>query len=384
MIGLYILGAMLLFGAFKIVRGMYYIRKAKRLEAELAVLEGRTVASGGRTAAAEAERKAREAAAVVALGFVAEEDLDTDNALPVPPERRAALDAVRGGDWEAGAAYVEVCGTDWEERWQRVRALAEVAAEDDAWLLAWRAARPGDATAALVNADTSIAVAWNVRGSLTAEHTTQEQFRIFHELLVKAQADTHEAQRLADPADPVPYMVEQPIAQGLGYPHEQYGELWSQITRRDPKVLTAHTSALQYWCAKWRGSHELALAFARESAASGKPGELLSLLPLAAYVEQEIRESDLRPETFFKEPEVVAAVEAALADLAAADPDDWRTVRLRHLLAWFLFWQDRDAEAVEQFRHIDGYIGALPWSYSPRSRYVNARNWAVREVTPGL
>ncbi|MFD5621841.1 hypothetical protein [Streptomyces yangpuensis] len=384
MIGLYILGAMLLFGAFKIVRGMYYIRKAKRLEAEVAVLEGRTVASGGRTAGAEAERKAREAAAVVALGFVAEEDLDTDNALPVPPERKAALDAVRAGDWEAGAAYVEACGTDWEERWQRVRALAEVAAEDDAWLLAWRAARPADATAALVNADTSIAVAWNVRGSLTAEHTTREQFRIFHELLVKAQADTHEAQRLADPADPVPYMVEQPIAQGLGYPHEQYGELWAQITRRAPKVLTAHTSALQYWCAKWRGSHELALGFARASAASGEPGELLSLLPLAAYVEQEMRERDLRPETFFKEPEVVAAVEAALVDLAAADPGDWRTVRLRHLLAWFLFWQDRDAEAVEQFRHIDGYIGAMPWYYSPRSRYVNARNWAVREVTPGL
>ncbi|WP_052757973.1 hypothetical protein [Streptomyces yangpuensis] len=384
MIGLYILGAMLLFGAFKVLRGVYCIRKAKRLEAEVAALEGRTVASDGRTAAAKAEKKAQQAAAVVALGFVAEEDLDTDNARPVPPGRKAALDAVRAGDWEAGAAYVEACGTDWEERWQRVRALAEVAAEDDAWLLAWRAARPADPTAALVNADTSVAVAWNVRGSLTAEHTTREQFRIFHELLVKAQADAHEAQRLAGPADPVPYMIEQPVAQGLGYAHEQYGELWAQITRRDPKVLTAHTSALQYWCAKWRGSHELALAFARESAASGKPGELLSLLPLAAYVEQEMRESDLRPETFFKEPEVVAAVEAALGDLAAADPDDWRTVRLRHLLAWFLFWQDRDAEAVEQFRHIDGYIGAMPWYYSPRSRYVHARNWAVREVTPGL
>ncbi|MFD6226864.1 hypothetical protein ACFWFZ_08270 [Streptomyces sp. NPDC060232] len=384
MIGLYILGAMLLFGAFKVLRGVYYIRKAKRLEAEAAGIEARTDALNAETAGIKAERKARQAAAVVALGFVAEEDLDTENALPVPPERKAALDAVRAGDWEAGAAYVEGCGTDWEERWQRVRALAEVAAEDDSWLLAWRAARPADATAALVNADTSIAVAWNVRGDQTADRTTQEQFRIFHQLLSKAQADAHEAQRLADPADPVPYMVEQPLAQGLGYTHERYGELWAQITRRDPKVLTAHTSALQYWCAKWRGSHELALAFARESAASGKPGELLSLLPLAAYVEQELREPDLRPETFFKEPEVVAAVEAALVDLAAADPDDWRAIRLRHVLAYFLFWQDRDAEAVEQFRHIDGYIGAMPWYYAPRSRYVYARDWAVREVTPGL
>ncbi|MFJ3975021.1 hypothetical protein [Streptomyces sp. NPDC090021] len=384
MIGLYILGAMLLFGAFKVLRGVYYIRKAKRLEAEVAALEGRTVASDGRTAAAEAEKKARQAAAVVALGFVAEEDLDTDNALPVPPERRAALDAVRGGDWEAGATYVEACGKDWEERWQRVRALAEVAAEDDAWLLAWRAARPADATAALVNADTGVLVAWNVRGSARASHTTQEQFRIFHELLAKAQEQAWEAQRLADPADPVPYMVEQSVSLGLGYPHEQYQQLWSQITKRDPKNLSAHTNAMQYWSQKWRGSHERALAFARACAAGAEPGELLSALPLIAYVEQELHESDLRPETFFKEPEVAAAVEAALVDLAAADPDDRRTVRLRHLLAWFLFWQDRDAEAVEQFRHIDGYIGAMPWYYWPKSRYVHARDWAVREVTPGM
>ncbi|MFJ6756710.1 hypothetical protein ACIQNK_17025 [Streptomyces sp. NPDC091273] len=384
MIGLYILGLLLAGGAYKFLRGVYFLRKARRLEAEVAVLQAQTAATNDRTAALKAEQKAREAAEVVALGFVAEEDLDTDNALPVPPGRTAALDAVRAGDWEAGAAYVEACGTDWEQRWQRVRALSEVAAEDDTWLLAWRAARPADATAALVNADTSIQVAWNVRGSQAGSRTTQEQFRIFHELLAKAQADAHEAQRMADPADPVPYMVEQPIGHGLGYSHEQYGELWAQITRRDPKVLTAHTTALQYWCAKWRGSHELALAFARESAASGKPGELLSLLPLAAYVEQELRESDLKPETFFKEPEVAAAVDAALVDLAAADPADWRAIRLRHMLAWFLFWQDRDAEAVEQFRHIDGYIGAMPWYYSPRSRYVFARNWAVREVTPGL
>ncbi|MFE2130486.1 MULTISPECIES: hypothetical protein [Streptomyces] len=384
MIGLYILGAMLLFGAFKVLRGVYYIRKAKRLEAEVAALEGRTVAINGRTAAADADRKAQQAAAVVALGFVPEAELDTDNARPVPAEQIATVAAVKAGDWEAAAAYLDAAGQDWEERWQRMRPLSELAADDDAWLLAWRAARPSDPSAALVNADTGVLVAWNVRGSARASHTTQEQFRIFRELLLTAREQAREAQRLADPADPVPYMVEQSISQGLGYSHEEYRELWSQITTRDPKNLSAHTNAMQYWSQKWRGSHELALAFAREAAAGAEPGELLSLLPLVAYVEQELHESDLRPETFFKEPEVLAAVEAALADLAAADPADWRSVRLRHLLAWFLFWQDRDAEAVEQFRHIDGYIGAMPWYYWSPSRYVYARDWAVREVTPGL
>ncbi|MCX5177317.1 hypothetical protein [Streptomyces virginiae] len=384
MIGLIILGVLLAGGAYKVLRGVYFLRKAKRLEAEIAVIEGRTEATNAETAALKAERKAQQAAAVVALGFVPEADLDTDNVLPVPPERTAVIAKVKAGDWEAGAAYLDAAGQDWEERWQRLRPLSDLAAEDDAWLLAWRAARPTDPSAALVNADTGVLVAWNVRGSLRASQTTQEQFRIFRELLLKAQEQAREAQRLADPADPVPYMVEQSISQGLGYSHEEYQQLWSQIVKRDPKGLSAHTNALQYWCQKWRGSHELALTFAREAAASAEPGELLSLLSLVAYVEQEMHESELKPETFFKEPEVLAAVEAALVDLAAADPDDWRSIRLRHLLAWFLFWQDRDAEAVEQFRHIDGHIGAMPWYYWPKSRYVYARDYAVREVTPGL
>ncbi|MFJ9544674.1 hypothetical protein [Streptomyces erythrochromogenes] len=384
MIGLYILGAMLLFGAFKLLRGVYYLRKAKRLEAEIAVIEGRTEATNAETDAVKAERKAQQAAAVVALGFVPEAELDTENARPVSPEQTAAVAAVKAGDWEAAAAYLDAAGQDWEERWQRMRPLSELAAEDDAWLLAWRAARPSDPSAALVNADTGVLVAWNVRGSARASHTTQEQFRIFRELLLKAQEQAREAQRLADPADPVPYMVEQSISQGLGYSHEDYQELWAQITKRDPKNLSAHTSAMQYWSQKWRGSHEQALAFAHECAAGAEPGELLSVLPLIAYIEQELHESDLKPETFFKEPEVLAAVDRALTDLAASDPQDWRSIRLRHLLAWFLFWQDRDAEAVEQFRHIDGYIGAMPWYYWSPSRYVYARDWAVREVTPGL
>ncbi|MFG2996379.1 hypothetical protein [Streptomyces sp. NPDC048340] len=379
MIGLYILGLLLLAGAFKVLRGVYYIRKAKRLEAEIGTLNAGTEAI-------EAGQAAAKAAAVVALGFVAEADLDTENPAPVPPERAAALEAVRSGDWEAGAAYIEAAGQDWHERMERVRPLAEAAAEDDAWLLAWRTARPTDPTAALVDADTAIMVAWNVRGGQSGSRTTQEQFRLFHELLVKAQEAAHEAQRLADPADPTPYIVEQPIGQGLGYSHERYRELWEQVVERDPKVLWSHISGLQYWCRKWRGSHELALAFARESAAAGEPGDLMSLLPLIAYFEQETDESDLAAETFFKEPEIVAAVDAALLDLAAAGDDHPGTARMRHLLAYLLFWQDRDEQAVEQFRHIDGYIGALPWSYagSPKRRYLYARDWAVGVATPGL
>ncbi|MCX5376298.1 hypothetical protein [Streptomyces sp. NBC_00091] len=371
---LIVLGALLLGVACWVLRGVFLIRKAKRLEAEIGTLNAQTEAiESDEEAAAEAARAER----AVALGFVPESELDRDNPAPVPPERTAALEAVRSGDWEAGAAYIEAAGKDWQERMERVRPLAEAAAEDDAWLLAWRAARPSDPTAALVNADTSVQVAWNVRGAKWASHTTQEQFRLFHQLLTKAQADAHEAQRLADPADPTPYIAEQAIGFGLGYSHETFRELWAQIVDRDPKVLWSHVTGLQYWCRKWSGSDELALAFARESAAAGEPGDLLSLVPLMAYFEQFTKDDDLAVDTFFKEPEIVAAVDAALVDLAAAGNDHPGTPLMRHMLAYLLFWQDRDAEAVEQFRHIDGYIGAVPWSYSGVGRYLYARNFAV-------
>ncbi|MBT2480389.1 hypothetical protein [Streptomyces sp. ISL-94] len=359
MIGLIILGVMLLSGAYKLWSKGRQGRKA----------EGRGPSGG-------------DARTAVEQGFVPADLLDTENRAPVSADQQAAVAAAKSGDWQTCAAWVDAAAADWDERIRRVQVLSELAAVEDDWLLAWRAARPQDPTAAVVHADAAVQVAWNVRGSLSASRTTQEQFRVFHQLIAQAQEAAHEAQRIADPADPVPYMVEQPIAMALGYSHERYRELWAQIAKRDPKVLSAHVGALQYWCRKWRGSHEEARAFARESAAAGAPGDLLTLLPLYAHLEQEMATQDADPDVYYKQPEVVAAADAALADLAAARPDDQRAGRLRHMLAWVLYWQDRYEEALEQFRAVDGYIGATPWTYvaDSKARYLKARDFCVRQV----
>ncbi|MFJ9793858.1 hypothetical protein [Streptomyces globosus] len=346
------------------------------LPAVLGVLGVRTVREaarpGGGTAGVEEDR----AAQAGAVGFVPEGELDTAHDQPVTADEAACLGAVASGDWEAAAGWVAGAGRDWEERRRRVGVLARAAARDGAWLAAWEAARPGDAAAALVAADAAVRAAWDVRARGAAR--TQEQFRHFRELLLTAQRAAHAAQEAADPADPVPYVVEQGVGTGLGYPHQRYEELWARITARAPRLLCAHTAAVEYWTARWRGSHELALGFARRAADGARPGELLRLLPLIAYFEDESGEQGLQDH--YKRPEVVEAVDAALADLAAAAPGDRRTAALRHLLAWMLFWQDRDAEAVEQFRAVDGYVGALPWTRHarPERQYAHARDWAVR------
>ncbi|WP_405489553.1 hypothetical protein [Streptomyces sp. NBC_00096] len=378
--GLVILGCLLAVGAYKLLRAMYFLRKAKRLNARTAELQTEVDAIRARTAAGEAAA----AAEVVGLGFVAAEDIDTTRYLPVPAGESAVLDAVRAGDWQAGADWIAAAGQVWEERHHRAGVLCEAAAEDDAWLLAWRAARPADPTAALVHAAAEVAVAWNLRGSLAGRHTTREQFALFHKALLGAREAAHEAQRLADPADPVPYVNELPVARGLGYPSEAFGQLWAEVVERGPKMQGAWSGALQYWCAKWHGSHERAEEFGREAAARGEPGDLLSLVLLRAHFEHENHEADLDPDVYYKRPEIVAAATAALADVAAAaDPADRRVVRLRHMLAWVLYWQDRYEETVEQFRHIDGHCGIEPWIYQgrPKTVFLKTRDYSVRRVT---
>ncbi|MER5932955.1 hypothetical protein [Streptomyces sp. NPDC002054] len=382
MIGLYVLGLLLLGAAYKVIRGMYYLRKAKRLEAETAVIKARTEATKARTA----ELLAEQAAEIVAQGFVPGEEIDTEDYMPVPADRTSVVAAVRSGDWQAGAAWVEAAAQDWEERTHRVGVLAEEAANADAWLLAWQAARPGDPTAAVVAADAEVVLAWKLRGAAGSQHTTQEQFRLFHQALIKAQEAVHVAQRVADPADPVPYIVEVRIGRGLRYSHDQFRAVWAEVVKRAPKVQTAWIQAQQFWCAKWYGSHELAEEFGRKAVEQSEPGDLLSLILLRGYFEHEDRESDLNPDVYYKQPEIVAAATTALEDLAAApDPADRQAIRLRHMLAWVLYWQDRYEETVEQFRHIDGYCGIEPWIYQSgrKASFLKTRDYSVRQVTHG-
>ncbi|WP_448318519.1 hypothetical protein [Streptomyces sp. CO7] len=329
------------------------------------------------------------AEAAAKLGLLPVSRLDLDRPGVADPAAEAVLQAVRRGDWEAGARFLAEAGRDWEERGRRVSILGHEAAKEDAWLLAWRSARPGDADAALVNADSMIYLAWDVRGSLQAKNTTREQFDSFHRILAQAREACAEAQALGGD-DPNPYVVEMPLAMGLGYSHKDFNELWDQAMARAPHHLGAHQSALKYWCAKWRGSHELALSFAREAAAKGAPGQLLTLVLLDAHFEFEFAHSDLDEDEYYKRPELMKAVDAALLDLAAAaaeagDPKARRLLPMRHMLAYMLYWQDRYEAAMEQFQLIDGHIGTTPWTYlagNPRfaERYVAIRDFTAQRV----
>ncbi|MBT2414651.1 hypothetical protein J7I94_29575 [Streptomyces sp. ISL-12] len=317
------------------------------------------------TTAAEAAQK---------LGLLPAERQNTKNAGPLPAGWEAALGRVADGDWQAAAELLRGIGRDWDRRSMAVSFLSGLAAEDDTWLLAWESAHPDDPDAAVVRAAGTVSVAGQLRGAKRAEYTTEEQFAGFHRMLRASREEIARAAAL-DPDDPTPYITEITVALGLGYPHSEMDKLWAEITARAPHHYEGHWRALQYWCAKWRGSEKLAMEFAEQAAAKAPLGSLLTVLPLIAHFEHDDSDDTEGDRT----PEMVARVDAGLADAAAADPDHPRLPELRHLLAYYLSLQDRDEMAIEQFRLVDGHVNALPWRYRGSGERMTAYYCKIRD-----
>ncbi|WP_225826936.1 hypothetical protein [Streptomyces naphthomycinicus] len=311
------------------------------------------------------------------LGLLPAERQNTELAAPLPAECAAALAAARGGDWRPAADLLTEIGRDWDRRSSAAYLLAELAAEEDTWLLAWEAERRDDPDAAVVRARSTVILAWELRGGKRAQYTTREQFDGFHRTLAAARKEVARAAEL-NPDDPTPYIAEIWVALGLGYPNAEMDKLWGEITSRAPHHYEAHFSALQYWCAKWRGSERLAFEFAERAAADAPAGSLLTALPLIAHYEHDDSKDTAADNT----PEMVARVDAALADVAAADPSHPRLPELRHLLAFYLHLQDRNEAALEQFKLVDGHVNALPWRYrgDMAAYYCQVRDTVAHEV----
>ncbi|WP_406496904.1 hypothetical protein OG936_22255 [Streptomyces sp. NBC_00846] len=294
-------------------------------------------------------------------GFARQEELDIR--LPGPDQDLLdVLDVVqRSQDWRAASQLLAGTPKEGEVRWQRVQAFAGAASLElaqqpgvgGAWLRAWRAEAPKDAGGAAVHAEFLVQQAWRSSTAGT------DDFRI---ILEEARTVCGEAALLA-PGDPVPYIVELAVSRGLGYSHEEFDRLWAKVIDRAPAHMGAHIAALHYWCEKWHGSREAADRFATTAAARAPQGSLLAALPLFAVYEH-LPEVNL-VQGFYRGAVVTKAVEGALFAVHAARTDDPMLAHVRHLLVLFLVRMERWSEAMNQFVHIDGHVGALPWTQSP-------------------
>lgn len=294
-------------------------------------------------------------------GFLRQEELD----IRLPGPDQDLLDVIdlvqRTQDWRPAAQLLAGTGTSGEVRWQRVQAFAGAASLElsqrpgvgGAWLRNWRSESPKDAGAAQVHAAFLVQQAWR---SSVAE---ADDFRI---ILEEAHTVCGEAALLA-PSDPVPYIVELAVGRGLGYPEPQFEQVWAKVIDRAPEHLGAHLSALHYWCEKWHGSRDRADEFTHAAAARAPRGSLLAALPLFAVYEHLPEVALVR--SFYRSAVVTKALEGALHAVHTARADDPMLAHVRHLLLFFLVRSERWSEAMTQLVHIDGYVGALPWTLDP-------------------
>ncbi|MFG2634255.1 hypothetical protein ACGFX8_09945 [Streptomyces sp. NPDC048362] len=313
-------------------------------------------------------------------GFLRQEELD----IRMPGPDQDLLDVLalvqRTGDYRAAAQLLAGTETDGERRWQRVQAFAGAAALElqqrpggvhetpgGQWLRIWRAEQPKDAGGAAVHAEFLVQQAWRTSTPGT------DDFRIIME---EARDACAQAALLA-PGDPVPYIVELSIGRGLHYSQAEFEQLWLKILDRAPHHMGAHLAALHYWCEKWHGSREQAYSFAEASAARAPQGSMLAALPLFAVFEH-LPEVNLV--VGFHQSEVVTkAVHGALHAVHAARPDDPTLAHVRHLLIFFLVRAERWSEAMHQLIHVDGHVGALPWTLcaDPAAEFAVYRALAV-------
>ncbi|WP_424212098.1 hypothetical protein ACN20G_08320 [Streptomyces sp. BI20] len=305
---------------------------------------------------------AADAADPADYGFVRQELLD----IRVPGPDEDLMDALRAvqesGTWQAASYLLAGTPKEGELRWQRVQAFAGAAALDQAmrpeeggaWLRRWVLEAGKDAGCAQVHAEFLVQKAWR-----SSEGVGSTEHRIMLEEALKAT----EKAALLSPGDPVPYIVQLTIARGLGWTGPEFDAVWAKVIDRAPTHMGAHLNALQYWCAKWHGSPEQADAFAHTAAARAPRGSLLAALPLFA-VQAHLPEVVLVGD-FWRTQVVTRAVEGAMFAVRQSRPEDPMAAHVRHLLLWFLVNGERWAEAMEQVRHVDGYVGALPWSHEP-------------------
>ncbi|HEX5566269.1 MAG TPA: hypothetical protein VFY14_04930 [Streptomyces sp.] len=361
-----------------------------------------------RRALADAEGLPARAADPDRYGLVPPDRLDVR--LPGPDrELIEALEEVqRTQDWQPAARLLALTGDDWELRWQRVQSLAGAAAVelarsrtapapgpdvparpsgpsltkgaaeaaagspagrarqgDGRWLRDWRSSSPREAGGAQVYAQFLV---WQALGD-----TGSADRRI---ILEEARTIAREAARLA-PADPVPHIVELFAARALGVRRAEFEALWEEVRRRAPHHMGAHLVALPYWSARNQGSKEDAYAFAQGAAGSAPQGSLLPALPLFAVYDHLPEANMVRG--LYQSAVVEQAIAGAQYALHHAPAGHPVAPHVRHLLLCFLVRAERYAEAMEQVRAVDGYVGAVPWvdGGDPAAEYAAYRALAV-------
>jgi len=287
--------------------------------------------------------------------------IDESSAGPIRAEREAAAMAA-AHDWRAMSARLASMPPAAEDRSAMTTKLGDAAAKDDRWLWDWLAHEPANTSALAVQLNYVVSVAWAVRTAAQADQVNHEQRQTFARTLRNAKIILARA-TAADPSDPAPLIAMQSAAMGLGWTNDEYRELLGKIRERAPYSFTSHQRAMRYFLPRWFGSLETVERYVEGVLAGAPPGSALTALRLEMLY-LEFRPKDEAGRTrFYRGARFNQALDAGIADAAAADPAHPKLPYLRHWLAHGLWQSGRLAEGAVQFRALGNYCGADPWNW---------------------
>ena len=272
------------------------------------------------------------------------------------------LDEAAGrGDWSAVSATLTPV-VDQDLRAFYVGVLAGRSGPQP-WIGKWLAAEPASALPHLVKGAHAVQWAWEARGSGSASTVSEEQSAAFLHRLEVAEDSLDEAVS-RDPADATAWAELISTALGRRLGADEAERRFKEVVARDRWHRAAHARMLQQKCAKWGGSDDLALAFARDTVDLMPAGCSLGSMVAVAHFEAALQ-ADGSPEDYLARPQVRAEVHAA-ADKSVRHPDFRRIPGHQTADGWFalVFHLAGDHEAAaERFDAIGDRPTELPWGY---------------------
>jgi hypothetical protein len=273
------------------------------------------------------------------------------------PEGRAFLAALVAGDLDRVRAAVAATATP-----ARLEFLCEVAATADgrpAVLDAWVEEEPDSARALLVRGVHGVGWAWEARGRATADRVTDDAFEAFFERLRAAESDLLAAAQ-RDPSDGVAWSQLVTSGRGLQIPKAELLARHRNAVERAPTLLRVDLELVQGISAKWSGSDEEAVGFARDTTRGTPDGA-----PVHAVIPSAHTESWISDDRHLRRGDVQDEI-AAAAERSIWHPD-WldvpeHVVALNHFcLAFHLGGAAVAAERTA--RQIARRYTAAPWRY---------------------
>ncbi len=224
---------------------------------------------------------------------------------------------------------------------------------------------PGDAVAAAMLGGHLINAGWEVRTAARAPYVSQEQFRVFHDHLRRAEQVLIDG-AARNPSDVSIWTQRLISARGLQLGLSEVRRRYDRLAAYDPHHLPAQSQLLQSLCPKWGGTWEQVHTFAHECMLAAPKGAPNAVLVVTGHIERWLEEGgDHAAVRYLASPfarnQIYEAATRSVWDPGFRHCYGWVWVRSSFAMVFSLLGDE--AAAAGQFAALGHLASEDPWDY---------------------